>query len=382
MQRIRFSPRAGWAQKCEAIGFAFHTLDGETYWDESVAYAFTAEQIDTLEAAMNTLHALCLEAVDFIIRHRRYAQLRLSPRAIALIEHAWNAREPSLYGRFDFSWNGEGPPKLLEYNADTPTALYEAAVVQWQWLQDVAPDKDQFNAIHERLIERWSELRVQGRVPEHFIMTSVPSAEDRGTALYLREVAEQAGLRTEYLAIDDIGFNGKHFVDRHNRRIEGLFKLYPWEWMSEEPFAAHLLSAAPCLVEPAWKMLLSNKGVLAILWELFPDHPNLLPAFFDNRFGNAPHAVKPLLSREGANVRLVDGPRSEAAPGPYDGPVVYQALARLPCFDGAYPVLGGWMVGDTAAGLGIREDATAITRDTSRFVPHFFHPEPRACSTP
>jgi glutathionylspermidine synthase len=36
-----------------------------------------------------------------------------------------------LYGRFDLAYRGDGPPKLLEYNADTPTALFEAAVVQW-----------------------------------------------------------------------------------------------------------------------------------------------------------------------------------------------------------------------------------------------------------
>ena len=54
---------------------------------------------------------------------------------------------------------------------------------------------------------------------------------------------------------------------------------------------------------------LSNKGILPLLWEMFPDHPNLLPAYFEDdpesgKLGDS-FARKPLYSREGANVALV-----------------------------------------------------------------------------
>ena len=45
------------------------------------------------------------------------------------------------------AYDGREPPKATRYNADTPTALYEAAVVQWYWLKDVKPEADQFNSI-------------------------------------------------------------------------------------------------------------------------------------------------------------------------------------------------------------------------------------------
>ena len=52
-------------------------------------------------------------------------------------------------------------------------------------------------------------------------------------------------------------------------------------------------------------------------------------------------------------------------------PMVVQALATLPAFDGFHPVLGAWIVGEACAGLGIREDRGRITRDLSRFKPHY-----------
>jgi len=162
MRRVAIEAREDWQQKVEAVGLTFHTLDnGDPYWDESAAYEFSASEIDTLEAAGNTMQAMCLAAAQHIIDNKRYAELEIPEAAIPAIEWAWNNEPPALYGRFDFSWAGtksEEHPKLLEYNADTPTSLLEAAVVQWHWLKAmpqelVSANPDQFNSIHEKLIE-------------------------------------------------------------------------------------------------------------------------------------------------------------------------------------------------------------------------------------
>ena len=125
-------------------------------------------------------------------------------------------------------------------------------------------------------------------------------------------------------------------------------------------------------------MLLANKAILPVLWELFPDHPNLLAASFDVRVlgGDgwaSSHVKKPLYSREGANVsiRSAQGEHHEGGPYGAEG-CIYQAYAPLPRFDGRYPVIGSWIVGDRAAGMGIREDSSPITRNSSRFIPHWF----------
>ncbi len=116
MRRRTFTPRPHWRAQCEELGFTFHSIDG-TYWDESVAYEFSLEQIETLEAASEDLHQRCLEAVDWVIRHQHFAPFALPAHAVELIVDSWQKQEPSLYGRFDFSWDGTGAPKLLEYNA-------------------------------------------------------------------------------------------------------------------------------------------------------------------------------------------------------------------------------------------------------------------------
>src|SRR3974377_1024396 len=81
---------------------------------------------------------------------------------------SWEEREPSIYGRFDLAYDGVGAPKLLEYNADTPTALLEASVIQWFWLKDIDERGDQCNSIHERLIEAWTALKELDGRPIHF----------------------------------------------------------------------------------------------------------------------------------------------------------------------------------------------------------------------
>jgi glutathionylspermidine synthase len=200
-------------------------------------------------------------------------------------------------------------------------------------------------------------------------------AEDEGTAEYLRDTAVQAGLETERIAIEDIGWNGRDFLDLQDRPIRALFKLYPWEWLIAEEFGAHLLSGVAKVIEPAWKMVLSNKAALALLWEMAPGHPNLLPATLDPNDTEGKVVRKPIYSREGANIQVIDaGQRVVSETGGDYGAegYVYQAYAELPAFDRSYPVIGSWVVASQPAGIGIREDSTPITRDTSRFVPHYF----------
>ncbi len=123
-------------------------------------------------------------------------------------------------------------------------------------------------------------------------------------------------------------------------------------------------------------MLLSNKGILALLWQMAPNHPNLLPSYFemDERSGVLGHqyARKPLFSREGGNIALVDGEHALAGPNRGYGAegFVRQQLCMLPEFSGHYPVIGSWMVGTEPAGIGIREDISPMTSNTSRFAPH------------
>lgn len=375
MQRLAVAPRPEWRTHVERdLGFRFHTIDGEPYWDEEVCYRLSAAEVDTLEAATAELEQMAIDLVDRVIQDGEpsFQRLRLPPAAWSAIEGSWRAREKNLYGRFDLRFDGSGTPLLYEYNADTPTALFEASVVQWDWLQSLYPDRDQFNLLHERLIEAWGKFGIGN---ERVYFSAVKGhTEDEGTVEYLRDTAVQAGLDTERLAMEDIGWNGQSFVDLQDRPVRVLFKLYPWEWLVAEPFGAHLLTGVAKVIEPAWKMVLSNKAALALLWEMNPGHPNLLPTALEPGVLDGKTVRKPIYSREGANVQLLDQGRIVGeTSGPYGSEgFVYQAYAPPPEFEGRYPIIGSWVVASQPAGIGIREDATPITRDTSRFVPHFF----------
>jgi glutathionylspermidine synthase len=382
MQRIACPERDDWRATAEAAGFDFHTIDGERYWDERAYYAFTLDEIERqIEEPTAEIDAMCLELVGDAIDDEEYLQrLKIPEPFWPLISESWHRDEASLYGRLDLSFDGHGPAKLLEYNADTPTSIFEAAVFQWTWLEqaierNIIPKRsDQFNSIHERLIEAWKKL---GGGRHLHLAGMTESTEDAGTLSYLEDTASQAGLATTLIDIEQIGLREDgQFVDLDNREIELAFKLYPWEWMFRDAFGARLAKAPTRWIEPPWKAILSNKGILPLLWEMFPNHPNLLAAYFEDDSDAAKLGTsfvrKPLYSREGANVALVSaGTTLVEQEGPYGAEgFIRQALAALPNFSGQYPVLGSWLVDHTPCGLSIREDENPITGNTSRFVPH------------
>jgi glutathionylspermidine synthase len=386
MRRVAISPRQDWREQVERLGFAFHTIDGETYWDETAAYAFTLEEIERdIEAPTEAIEQLCFAFIETALDHEEtLTKLAIPAAQWDYIRESWRRGERNLYGRLDLAYDGHGPAKLLEYNADTPTALFESSVVQWDWLEQamargaILKGADQFNSLHERLIAAFAALR--GPSPYRLHLTCVQgSAEDKGTVDYLTDCAVQAGLDARFTYVEEIGLlSDGRFCDGANQPIETLFKLYPWEWLFRESYGAALAGSRCQFVEPPWKALLSNKGLLACLWEMEPGHPNLLPAFFEGDPRCASLSVrrvrKPLYSREGANVTLMERDRVvDSDDGPYgaEGHVLQDAASNLFSADGNYAVLGSWLVASQACGLCMREDASPITKNTSRFLPHY-----------
>jgi glutathionylspermidine synthase len=201
--------------------------------------------------------------------------------------------------------------------------------------------------------------------------------EDTMTTAVLMDTAAETGLEVDQLLMTEIGWDHTErcFVDRRHRRIQTLFKLYPWEWILRERFCEFALETYDAIhwIEPIWKMVLSNKAILAILWEMYPDHPNLLPAYLDGPRELTEYVRKPFLGREGRNVSIVTPRGTLELDGPYgDGPSVYQQYAPMPQFEGNHSVLGTWIIDDEVRGMGVRESDGPITEDLARFVPHYF----------
>lgn len=382
MKRITVAPRPDWQSEMARIGFNYHSIDGN-YWQEDACYVFTESQIDLLEDATNTLHHMYVQAVAHVVKTGDYARLGIDDIAAKQIEDSFGRQAPSLYGRFDLCFDGINPPKLYEYNADTPTALFEASVAQWYWLQaqgGILRGADQFNNIHERLLVEFESLKPMLGYDTLYLTAVSDSIEDLTTTQYLQDVAIQAGLQTDYIDIGNIGYrmSDGQFTDLNDNIIRHLFKLYPWEWLLAEEFGQHIASSNIHLIEPAYKLLMSNKALLTVLWEMFPNHPNLLAASLNPNDISTNVVKKPFFSREGANISLTHANQTLSTHGQYgqEG-YVYQESKPLPKFSNnqgqdVFAVIGSWIIGHSAAGIGIREDSTLITKDTSLFVPHAF----------
>ncbi|GAA2010112.1 glutathionylspermidine synthase family protein [Nakamurella flavida] len=416
--------RPGWQAQIATDGLVYNETQTNrgafSYWREAQYYSLTTAETDLLAASANTLLGrMFVEAGDHVIAEKLYDKLAIPAWAIPAIEKSWNEEAPSVYGRFDIRFGRPersddaslDVPKLLEFNADTPTSLLETAVVQWNWLlgNNAAAHRDQWNNVYDALVQAWTRNMAQftkrtGRaVPAiHFSWSSLDqSGEDKFTVLCLADSAREAGFEVKLIHTEDIQLaespeqvplNGiavhpGRVLDQENHPIDMIFKLYPWEDLARDPFGKSILwntlqADGTTWIQPPYSMLWSNKGILAVLWELFGDDPELsrllLPTYFagEEPAGFTSYAEKPLLSREGANVRLVrDGETLASRGGPYGSEgSIRQELAPLPDFHGVdgphHPVLGVWMVDGEAAGLGIRESDGLITDNLSCFAPH------------
>jgi glutathionylspermidine synthase len=376
MKRQIVNRRPNFRKTHDEMGFYYDVTlssDNEPYWREGVAYEFSLEEIESIEAATEELHSMCLDTVDSIVTSGDYPeQFGFSDDVKYLIEASWKSKAAHVYGRFDFMYESPQNIKMYEYNADTPTSLLEAAIAQWEWLKEVKPSADQFNSIHEKLVARWASLVDPEPDTLYLLASDLGGHEDWGNLNYMADTALQGGWNIHIEEIEKIGYDSlnNEFVDRNHDTIHYAFKLYPLEWLVDDKFGVHLRDRKITWFEPEWKLLLSNKGILPILWQRHENHPNLLPSFFEEFDGCV---KKPLLGREGSNVfrgdRLIEGSTMVEE---YDTSYIYQEYCPLPEIDGFYPVIGSWVVGDESAGMGIREDLSIISGNGSHFVPHYF----------
>jgi glutathionylspermidine synthase len=380
MDRIKINPRTGWEEKIRKQGFVFY--DG--YYNESAAYVFTSAEVDRIEAATNELFDRCLDVVQYVIDKNLWDEFFIPRQFADLIKWSWDNDQPAFYGRFDLAANRDCTDiKLIEFNADTPTSLLEASVVQWYWLQEYDAGKDQFNSLHERLIRHMGICKEYLFGDQKLTFTCArDSKEDFMTVKYLQDCADQAGMANDFLHIDQLGVRDNEpwspFCRPDGTPIFNVFKLYPYEWMFREQFSAHLVhkKEQTLWIEPPYKALLSNKMLLVYLHKLFPDHPNVLPCFYGDASGlkNKSFVRKPVFGREGSNVSIVqNGQILQQNEGAYGSEgFVYQQYQEIPKWDGNTPVLGSWLIGGESGGMGIKETTGLIHDNMSMFCPHFF----------
>lgn len=378
-------PRQNWQERLCELGFDFYEVSSQhPYWTDHQYFQLNQAQIEQIDSVTEELHQLTITAIEYVFEHDLLHLFGLPERHHALLRHSWETDKTYLYGRFDFAWNGKDAPKMLEYNAQTPTSLFEASVAAWDWLKQnvdagrLPSQADQFNILDEQLIVQFSLLKTT-KTPQspvlHFACDET-SSEDMRTVTYMAACAEEAGWEAVIVDINAIQLtDDERFADHNSKLINNLFSLYPYEFALLDEYSDYLACSNCTFIEPLWKVLLSSKALLPILWQLNPGHRNLLECYFadDPRAENLTNKViKPIFSREGANIGIYcHGEQVAGTSGNYgrEG-FICQQYAPLASFNGSHCVIGSWVIGQVGAGISFRLSDNLITNDVARFVPH------------
>lgn len=383
--------------------------DRQGYVESRYVAQITEHQADFLAGVAEEVYQMCLAAVEKVVTEGRYKEFGIGPQQARHIKASWHrqqalpdgsTRDPELYGRFDFFWDGKNNAKFYEINADTPTSSYECSVLQWAVVNDLKergeldPDLSQFNYLEDKIVERWAHILKMsaGRSINKLYFSAVTDwKEDVTTTSYLEALAQKAGWDTKFIDVRLIGANedalspayGK-FYDTDDEEIKALYKLMPWEHIYESEYAKYAARDEILFFEPPWKAILSNKMLSVILWEMYPDHPCLLPAYKTPEKFNGTYVEKPIFGRIGAGIKAVQNnvitgckkTNLDEPPSVYERyPKVYQQfcpLPEMPGLPGWRYQTGVWVVGNgEAAGMDLRVDRNLVMgNDTQRFLSH------------
>lgn len=378
------------APMLEEIGLSWHTDTDGTPYIPAELVPVTEAEAEAYYAAANSLYDMFISAAQRVVDEKLYTDLGIPSNLITLIEDSWNNDDLHLYGRFDFAGGLDGLPiKLIEFNADTPTSVFETSIVQWALLKaNQMDERAQFNNLHEMLKENFKRLVTHDKpisefaeryASEKLLFSSAGDLpEDEQTVRYLQRVAHEAGFFTDFCYLHEAGFSvDGGIVNADQQRADYWFKLFPWEDIASDELELTRILAkmqadvATRIINPAYTLLFQSKGLLVVLAEMFPDSPYLLDAA-TTPLATTPQVRKPMFGREGNNVALYDpdGNIAQQADGPYGHhKVVYQERAYYPTDAAGNIYQAGVFYAWEACALGFRRGGL-ILDDAAKFVGH------------
>jgi len=373
----------------EELGFTWHTdSDGSKYVSDELLHV-RDDEAEAYYEATNTVYDMYVEAAEFVIENDLFFELGIPFNLIDSIKKSWeNDVHWHIYGRFDFSGGIDGAPiKLIEFNADTPTGLFETAILQWALLKHNGMDEArQFNNIYQAIANNFRRLITLFDDTDVFderydgwkiLFSSVEgNDEEEITTKLLRQMATDAGFVTGFEFLQDVRFDEEGIHDTKENPYEYWFKLYPWEDIgTDEPELAVTINEImnnqqAIILNPAYTLLFQSKGMLKILSDLFPDSPYLLKTSFEPL--ESAYVEKRVFGREGANTKIVDanGNVTSQRDGPYENyKAVYQEYTEFMKDTHGESYQAGVFFAYEACGLGFRRGGK-IMDNMSKFVGH------------
>lgn len=375
----------------ESIGFIWHTDEDKTSYIANEVVQITQEEAEAYYEACNELYDMFCEAGDYVIENNLFHEINIPFNLVDAIKESWeNDVHWHLYSRFDLAGGIDGKPiKLIEFNADTPTSLFETAIIQWALLKANNLDEaSQFNNVYEALKDNFKRIITLDtdieKFEEHYqelgwkiLFSSIAgSIEDENTTKLLQHIATEAGFNTDFEYIDKVEFSDDGIFAKE-QSFEFWFKLIPWEDIAiDENELALLLTEIlenrkAIIFNPAYTLMFQSKGFMKILWDLYPNHPLLLETSFEP-LQDKKQVEKRCFGREGANTKIInkDGSIDVETDGAYEGhKAIYQEYVELPKDEQGNSYQAGVFFAYEACGLGFRR-GEKILDNMSKFVGH------------
>ncbi|WP_086256486.1 glutathionylspermidine synthase family protein [Campylobacter vicugnae] len=374
----------------ESIGFGWHTdLDGSRYISNELV-SITQDEAEAFYEATNELYDMYVAAAEYVINNDLFHELGIPFNLVDIIKSSWeNDVHWHLYGRFDLAGGVDGKPiKLIEFNADTPTSLFETAIIQWAMLKfNNLDEAAQFNDVYEALVENFKRLITleedTSKFDEYYegwkiLFSSIAgSSEDENTTRLLEAAARDAGFECDFAFVDEVSFDDENGIFWNGQNWEYWFKLIPWEMIAIDESDLALIikniikNQKAIILNPAYTLLFQSKGIMKILWDLYPNHPLLLESSFEPLKGKK-QVKKPFLAREGANVSIInsDGSIEIQNDGEYaNGKFLYQEFADFAKDENGNSYQAGMFFAFEGCALGFRKGKDIID-NYSKFVGH------------
>jgi len=375
----------------ESIGFTWHTDTDKTSYISDEVVSISENEATAYYEATNELYDMYCETAQYVIDNNLFHELDIPFNLVEIIKASWDDDVHwHLYGRFDLAGGLDGKPiKLIEFNADTPTAVFETAIVQWAMLKfNELEESSQFNSLYEALKDNFKRfVTLDGDIDEfekHYeklnwkiLFSSVAgNDEEENTTKLLQHIATETGYKTDFEFIGDVEFSDDG-ISKGNELFEFWFKLIPWEDIAiDEGELAVILTEIinnkkAIIFNPAYTLLFQSKGIMKVLWDLYPNHPLLLETSFEP-LANTKQVEKMCFGREGANVAIVNADNSleTKTDGVYENfKPIYQEYVEFPKDENGDHYQAGVFYSYEACGLGFRKGGV-ILDNMSKFVGH------------
>lgn len=375
----------------ESIGFHWHTDEDDTSYISDEVVVVSEAETEAYYEASNELYEMFCEAGEYVMENDLFHELNIPFNLVEIIKKSWEDDVHwHLYGRFDLAGGIDGNPiKLIEFNADTPTSLFETAIIQWAMLKSNGLDEaSAFNSLYEALGNNFRRFVTLETPLEDFdkhykdlnfkiLFTSVDgNLEEENTVKLLQHIATEVGYTTDFEYMDKVEFSDDG-ISKDGVNFEYWFKLIPWEDIAiDEGELAVILTELinnkkVIIVNPAYTLMFQSKGFMKILWDLYPNHPLLLETSFEP-LENTKQVEKMCFGREGANTAIINADNSldVKTDGEYDNfKPIYQEYVEFPQDEKGDYYQAGVFYSFEGCGLGFRKGGK-ILDNSSKFVGH------------